>query len=52
MPKIVIFDDVIVSERVGYALMECRAGCQSFLLINAKDFGYTSNWCCSTCIDK
>lgn len=53
MFKIFTPDGFRVSVRVRYALIECSAGCQiSSLMINPKDFDYTSNWCCPTCIDK
>lgn len=50
--RVVVSSDVIVTQRKDYALLECNGICGSFLLINSKDFGYTSNWLCSGCAVK
>ncbi len=47
-PRIVADDDVILAERTGYALLKC-GGCETFLLINSKDFGYEYGFMCSMC---
>lgn len=48
MPEIVISSDLIVTERAGYALLKCK-GCETYLLIAGKDFGYESGFVCKGC---